>query len=60
MTFREGKKMKRDAVKKGIDHAPHRSLFKVTGYTANEMRDSKFAIPQFQNSESIKKRGDDH
>ena len=29
--------MKSDQVKKGIDRAPHRSLFKAMGYTDREM-----------------------
>jgi len=30
--------MKSDAVKKGVDRAPHRSLFKAMGYTDRELR----------------------
>jgi hypothetical protein len=30
--------MKSDAVRKGIDRAPHRSLFKAMGYTDKELR----------------------
>jgi dihydroxy-acid dehydratase len=38
MKRREENKMRSDAVRKGIDRAPHRSLFKAMGYTDNELR----------------------
>jgi dihydroxy-acid dehydratase len=38
ITDHEENKMKSDAVRKGIDRAPHRSLFKAMGYTDTELR----------------------
>jgi len=38
MKRKEEKMMKSDAVRKGIDRAPHRSLFKAMGYTDKELR----------------------
>jgi dihydroxy-acid dehydratase len=37
MKRKEENKMKSDAVRKGIDRAPHRSLFKAMGYTDYEL-----------------------
>jgi dihydroxy-acid dehydratase len=36
--MKEENEMKSDAVRKGIDRAPHRSLFKAMGYTDTELR----------------------
>jgi dihydroxy-acid dehydratase len=38
MKRKEENRMKSDAVRKGIDRAPHRSLFKAMGYTDKELR----------------------
>jgi dihydroxy-acid dehydratase len=38
MKRKEKNKMRSDSVRKGIDRAPHRSLFKAMGYTDHELR----------------------
>ena len=46
----KGKKnMKSDAIKKGIDRAPHRSLFKAMGYTDEEIRRPMIGIASSRN-----------
>ena len=41
--------MKSDAIKKGIDRAPHRSLFKAMGYTDEEIRRPMIGIASSRN-----------
>ena len=42
--------MKSDAVKKGIDRAPHRSLFKAMGYTDTEIKRPLIGIANLANA----------
>ncbi|HIJ21159.1 MAG TPA: dihydroxy-acid dehydratase, partial [Deltaproteobacteria bacterium] len=41
--------MKSDAIKKGIDRAPHRSLFKAMGYTDEEIQRPMIGIASSRN-----------
>lgn len=45
-----GVKMKSDIVKKGIERAPHRSLFKAIGYTDAEIRRPLIGIANSENT----------